>query len=181
MNILESYFQNEDCNKIFCEILSFFLPLDIDMQALQILFNDEELSKEVKFQKIKDYLINADDSMLRDKTVDYVGKLRKAQEETNKIQKLVDNKILKELLGIGTNNSKISDFFLLLDEKKQKIINGRTIEDSEMNDIITHFPKDSGWKVKGAKPEIIINSFHDWYCALADCLRDERAKLKRGD
>jgi len=148
-------------------LLHLFLPLDIDMQALEILSNKKEN------EKIINYLTNADDGMLRDKTVNYKEKLKKAQKEIEGVPKFKDNPVLKKLLGMNTEKSKISEFLGLLDKKKQKAINGGDIEDSEINEIITHFSKDGGWKVKGADPEV-ITSFHNWYCALAECLKGEK-------
>lgn len=157
-------------NMEFCKsyLLHLFLPLDIDMQALEILSNKKDNGETI------DYLTNADDGMLRDKTVNYKEKLEKARKEIAEVPEFKDNPVLKKLLGMDTEKSKISEFLFLLDEKKQKVINGGTIEDSDIIDIIAHFSKDGGWKVEGAKPEI-ITSFHNWYCALAECLRGEEA------
>lgn len=165
---LEGFVSIKKAEHIFIRIISSFLPLDIDLQALGMLTMDKK----------KEYLTNDDPQkplgMLKDKTINYNEKLEKAQKEIEGIPELKANPVIIKLLGMDTDNSKISNFLNSLDEKKQKIINGGTIEDSKINDIITHFSKDGGWKVEGANPQI-IKSFHNWYCALASCFRGEKA------
>jgi hypothetical protein len=71
-------------------------------------------------------------------------------------------------------NSPISSFMCLLDKKIEKnMIN--MIEKPDVEEILNYFME--GWKVEGANPEI-IKSFHDWFCALMDCLEKIREGLK---
>jgi len=76
-------------------------------------------------------------------------------------------------------NSPISSFMCLLDKKIEKnMIN--MIEKGDVEEILNYFSKlndNKGCKVKGANPEM-IKSFHDWFCALDNCLDKIRKGLK---
>jgi len=73
-------------------------------------------------------------------------------------------------------NSPIFSFMCLMDKKIEK----NMIEKHDVEDILNYFSKlngNKGWEINEANPEI-IKSFHDWFCALMDCLDKIREKLK---
>lgn len=162
MSILERYFQNEDRNRIFCEILSFFLPLDIDMQALELLCNDEEKRKRNDHIKyLKDMLKDAEDGFYKKKWDNCKSEAVKLLEQIPK----GDNKNkLVALLGITDGeNSCIYGFLNMLDENK-----GKDIKEDKVTSVISYFENQCHVKYWND-----INSFHNWYCSLAECLRGE--------
>jgi hypothetical protein len=109
--------------------------------------------------------------------------LIKESEKQDKVKDLWE--ILLNLCGIkydsGSSqysviNSPILGFMCLMDKKIEKDM----IEKGDVEEILNYFSKlndKKGWKVKGANPEI-IKSFHDWFCALDNCLDKIRKGLK---
>jgi hypothetical protein len=128
------------------EILRLFLPLDIDMQALEILAKKKENRKKVKDPK--EYL----EEMYAD-NIDYIQKLKELQAKVNTIGEIeeINKERLKKLAGIS--NEKVSQFFKKLGGKK-----------NDSDEFLDHF-----WGIDG------VNSFHDWYCVLSSCLRGVEA------
>lgn len=121
-------------NFLILSILHLFLPLDIDMQALELL-KDEERKK---------YL----DEMYKD-NIDYANKFEVLQ---SKIKELAE---VKEIDSDRLNSlvKEAEPFFQNLNRKE-------TNPEKLLND---------SWEGKD------IKSFHDWYCALAECLRGQKA------
>lgn len=111
-------------------ILHLFLPLDIDMQALDLL----------KDEKRKKYL----DEMYKDK-VNYADKFEVLQ---SKIKELAE---VKEIDGDRLN---------LLVKDAETFFQNLIQEKINPEKLLT-----DSWEGKKNK------SFHDWYCALAECLR----------
>jgi hypothetical protein len=109
--------------------------------------------------------------------------LIKESGKQNKVKDLWE--ILLNLCGINYDsgssqysviNSPILGFMCLMDKKIGKDM----IEKGDVEEILNYFSKlndKKGWKVKGANPEV-IKSFHDWFCALMDCLDKIRKRLK---
>lgn len=114
-------------------ILHLFLPLDIDMQALEML--EEE--------KRKNYL----EEMYKD-GIDYAQKFGILQSKIKELSKIkgIDDAQLNTLVTAAQS------FF----QNLIKIIKNETNPAMLLK---------NSWKGKD------INSFHDWYCALAGCLR----------
>jgi hypothetical protein len=78
---------------------------------------------------------------------------------------------------IKFEESPILQYMCLMDSK---IIKKDQIQPNDVENILNYFSKlndNKGWEVEGANPEI-IKSFHDWFCALMDCLDKIREKLK---
>jgi len=117
--------------------------------------------------------------------IDLIEDEKKKNEEVKKYWKL-----LLKICGLKFDNnnpfdsSKINPdenlpiikFMCLMDSKIKK----NKIEQQDVNKILNYFSElnnNKGWEVKGAKPEV-IKSFHDWFCALIDCLDKIREKLK---
>lgn len=159
-----------------------FLPLDIDMQALAEIKDDKE--------KVRRYLHGDSemDGMLQGKSNEhYRQKLydlwhilnydyssipnAKPSKEVKNLPKIEDSHpaypCLRKLAGLDCNcnpiNSPIYRFLKALDE-------GRWADIELTN------KTDSLWKLFSDKGVTIndkgISPFHDWYCALADCLKD---------
>jgi len=112
--------------------------------------------------------------------------LIKESGKQNKVKDLWE--ILLNLCGIRYNsqkpfenkfsviNSPILGFMCLMDKKIGKDM----IEKGDVEEILNYFSKlndKKGWEVKGANPEK-IKSFHDWFCALNDCMDRLREELK---
>ena len=125
------------------KVHSLFLPLDIDMQALEILAKKKENGKKVKDPK--EYL----KEMYAD-NIDYVQKLNKLRAKVNTIGEIegIDKERFEKLAGISNEN--VDQFFEKLGGKK-----------NDPDEFLGHF-----WGING------VNSFHDWYCALSTCLRE---------
>lgn len=153
-------------------LLHIFLPLDIDMQALEILWNDEKARKACKH-------INYIREMLADAKNDpafYKTKLLTCQREAMKLLEQMhegENKDkLKTLLGIDYIEKlapALSCIFRFLDLLDQDGYLGTDYQETDVETIVSYFKEccdDRYWKD--------INSFHDWYCAVAECLRSER-------
>jgi hypothetical protein len=119
-----------------------FLPLDIDMQTLEILAKKKENGKKVK--EPKEYL----EEMYAD-NIDYVQKLKELQAKVNTTGEIegTDKERLKKLAG--SSNKNVDQFFEKLGGKK-----------NDPDEFLGH-----SWGIDGVK------SFHDWYCALDSCLR----------
>jgi putative transposon-encoded protein len=128
------------------EAYSLFLPLDIDMQALEILAKKKENGVRVKVPK--EYL----EEMYAD-NIDYVQKLKELQAKVNTIGEIenINKERLKKLAGISNEN--VDQFFEKLGGKK-----------NDSDEFLDH-----SWGIDG------VNSFHDWYCALDSCLRGAEA------
>jgi len=72
--------------------------------------------------------------------------------------------------------SEIFKYMCLLDCKVKKRKENKTIDMSDIEAILELFESKS-WEVKGAEPNP-IRSFHDWFCALDDCLERIREAMK---
>ncbi|MEK6689969.1 MAG: hypothetical protein AABY78_01540 [Nitrospirota bacterium] len=131
VSLRDSWRSKEKLSEITTYLLHLFLPLDIDMQALELL---EENKK-------GDYL----NQMYNDNTdyYDKFGILQSKIKELSEIEGIDKNR----LSGI-INDAQVFFQNLIKRENDPK----RLLKDS--------------WKDKE------INSFHDWYCALAECLRE---------
>ena len=97
-------------------------------------------------------------------------------EKSEKKEKILNSREwnnLLELAGLNDSykpkDSPILSFLCLMDSKIKK----GDISLDDVNEILNPF---SNWKIEGANPEV-INSFHDWFCALNDCLDKIREKL----
>jgi len=139
---LTKYSKREKVDNLAIEVLYLFLPLDIDIQALELLDNEKK-----KREKVKD-----PQEYLKEMYVDNINYLQKFNELQAKVKKLseiegIDKERLKKLAGIGNEN--VSRFFEKLRDKKD-----------DTDEFLGH-----SWGIDG------VSSFHDWYCALDLCLR----------
>lgn len=147
--------------KISNIILHLFLPLDVDMQALEILW-DEGKSDKAKKQKAVDYL----KEMLTDTTDTddkfYQKKFTKARTLINEMPDGdLKNKIQdKHLLGSEEkkDGAVLHNFLVQLDKLREKT-KGADLCEEDVKNLLEYFNKQD------------YKSFHDWYCALAKCLR----------
>ncbi len=173
-------FNKSPIDKLFIRkryLLHLFLPLDIDMQALKATENQEgylnnmrtDLDEPYKSGKYKDGKI---DEHYRQKLYDLWFLLKPSEENKERASpegiKLTPinnpHDDLLKLAGLGngiSEESPIYKFLESLDERKTKAIN-YLLEPFESSDL-----KECDGKE--------INSFHDWYCALASCLRGVEA------
>lgn len=144
---------NENLKAYF---LHLFLPLDIDMQALEILWNDGEKRKANKhIEYLKEMLENA------------IGDHYKSKFDKTKklIDEITDGKLktrLLKVIGGKENNQVLYGFLECVDNLKEKEEYSKLV-DKDVQELHEYF------KTKGH------DSFHDWYCALAECLRREEA------
>ena len=172
----------KDRQKAVLGLIHLFLPLDIDMQALETTenkesyFNDmyadlEELYKSGKYKDGKS------DEHYRQKVYDLWYLLDPSPKNKNRaspeaikltpIDKPSDDLLKLAELGNGSpKKSPIYKFFESLDERKK---DGNDLKE-DVDYLLTPF-KSSKLKIGNNE----INSFHDWYCALAECLRGEEA------
>lgn len=140
-------------------LLRLFLPLDIDMQTLAII-QKEVKENEREEDDILDYLIDSKEpeGMLRG-SVNYEQKLDDA------LQRVIRNRRHQNISSFLENSR---DFMGMLDEMKEKVKSVNSEDDAK--GAIKNYLNS-----KGAKFWDNVNSFHNWYCALAECLRGEEA------
>ncbi len=117
------------------EILFIFLPLDVDMQVLEILTERGEEGKDVKDPR--KYL----EEMYKG-NIKYTKKLGELQKKIQEVGVDISegNEKFNEISGI--TNNQVHGFFKKLDNKV-----------TESKELLNH-----SWKIKG------VNTFHDWYC-----------------
>ncbi len=136
-------------------LLSIFLPLNIDMQALSIIHKEVE-EKKSKSEDISDYLINTKEpeGMLQNQ-IKYENKLTEALQILTAIEGIKHIKHIQDLL------EEKRDFLKILDETK-KCVNGE-ISVTDAKAVIKGHLDPKFWNN--------VTTFHKWYSALASCLR----------
>ena len=130
------------------ETLHLFLPLDIDMQALEFLAKKE---KGVKVKEPNEYL----EEMYAD-NIDYLQKFKELQAKAKELSEIegIDKERLRKLADISNEN--VCQFFDKLGDKKD-----------DPDEFLGH-----SWGIDGVK------SFPNWYRALATCLRGKEVYEK---
>lgn len=147
-------------------ILHLFLPLDLDMQALEMIKDDKEKVKKYLWgdsgNKIEGMFQNRkDNEHYRKKLSDLWSKV----DELTKSGSINNINDLRKLVGLDngkTEESQIYKFLESLDTCK---------EDDKNVTVAPLCNPFKEWKINDKE----INSFHDWYCALAGCLKGGRA------
>lgn len=144
-----NYLEKKSHDSSISQILHLFLPLDIDMQALEILTNKKENGEKVK--EPNEYL----KEMYAD-NINYLQKFNELQAKVKELSEIegIDKERLEKLAGIS--NQKVSQFFKELDDKK-----------NDPDKFLGH-----SWGIDGVK------SFPNWYRALATCLRGKEVYEK---
>ena len=159
-------------------LLHLFLPLDIDMQALQATKNPKDYLNDIytdldKLYKSGKYKEGKIDEHYRQKLYDLWYLLepskennRRASPEAKKLTS-TDNPHddLLKLAGLSNGKSEefpVYNFLESLDTRKKDDM------DVTAEDLCKPFNLEI--EVNGKKKE--INSFHNWYCALASCLSE---------
>ncbi|MEW6419328.1 MAG: hypothetical protein AB1480_14650 [Nitrospirota bacterium] len=153
------YLEKKRINYLTANLLYIFLPLDIDMQALSIIHKEvEEKKREEK--DVIGYLMNSKEpeGMLRGQS-GYRDKLKDALNRVKEVE------ALKNKEDILYHLEARKDFLEILDEMKDKVKKEST--DDKVKETINEYLNADFWKS--------VTSFHDWYCALAECLRGEEA------
>lgn len=143
------------------QLLHLFLPLDIDMQALAIIHKVEDKKRADK--DILDYLINSKEpqGMLRNRS-GYKAKLTEALDTVKKVKELKNKEDIQNLLEARKG------FLEMLDKMKVEV--GRATSENAAKATVNNYlnsKENKFWEN--------VNSFHAWYCALAECLRGEEA------
>ena len=171
----------KDRQKAFLDILHIFLPLDIYMQALETAEKKDDYLKDMHTDLEK--LYDSEKYMDKEKKEHYRQKLydlwfllepskeneRRASPEAKKLTSIdnnpPDNLLKLARLGNGIpEESPIYKFLGVLD----------TGMDVTAEDLCKPFNLEI--EVNGKKEE--IKSFHNWYCALASCLRGAEKAVK---
>jgi len=144
-----NYLEKKSHNSSISQILHLFLPLDIDMQALEILAKKKENGEKVK--EPNEYL----KEMYAD-NINYLQKFNELQAKVKELSEIegIDKERLEKLAGIS--NQKVSQFFKELDNKK-----------NDPYKFLGH-----SWGIDGVK------SFPNWHRALATCLRGKEVYEK---
>lgn len=174
-------------------IAHLFLSLDIDLQGIA------DVKKDDKVNYLGDVLNKKPDTYYRQQLVDLQFMVAKVSDNNPFIKEelLTDGKSIKEL--IADKKDEVQDLWKLLlalsglEEKDDKVIISKSLEihefvvmmdqkttkvnQGDVNEVLDFFKKDEGWSVKGANPTPIL-SFHDWFCALDDCLDKLREAMK---
>jgi len=159
------------------ELLHLFLPLDIDMCALEMLWDKVKQDNKNNIEK-KEYVektVCYFREMLNNAKNGFYGK--KCDEWRSKANDLIANLSdqatgdnLKNLLGVNdANNFDIYNFLSFLDKKE-----GKKLEKKDIEAVINFFKgcgKDNCWKN--------LNSFHQWYHSVGACLKDDGASKKK--
>jgi hypothetical protein len=144
-------------------LLHLFLPLDIDMQALGLLWEDwQKPEKDRRYNKDPvDYL----KAILKDAHENhYKNKFKEAKDFINSITYAKLQTLLKDKKYIGNDDgsSILYGFLECLDNLKEKVESSDLFKD-DVQEMLRYF-KNNGY-----------DSFHDWYCALAEYLRGKEA------
>lgn len=145
------YFKKHSKKSLIANILHFFLPLDIDMQAMEIIWDEKK-------DKSKAYLTE----MLKEAEKKYVEKFDEAQKLKADIHDTELKNKLEDMLGADRSNSTLYKFLKCLDNLKEKAKDSE-ISEEDVKKVLEYFNS------------VGYNSFHKWYCALAKCLRGEEA------
>lgn len=145
------YFQKHGKESLIGSILSLFLPLDIDMQAIKILINEKK-----NLEQAEAYL----KEMLAESTNYHKSILNNYGERFNKLLDQVEDQKSKEkvqaVLGMGEEEElKIKDLLERISNLKSNDIEKEFFNNSQNNQL---------------KTEII--SFHSWYEKLARTLSE---------
>jgi len=192
--IIENSLSEEECFNKFLELskkksteickarlLHLFLPLDIDMQALEMIQNDpEKVNKYLLGDKDRDiegmFEGREGDEHYRQKLYDlwhllgkqdYLGQIGKNASSEVEICTPIDNSspLLQKLAGLDDYDPKESPVYNFLES-----LDTRKKDDMDVTAEDLCKPFNLEIEVNGKKEE--IKSFHNWYCVLASCLRD---------
>lgn len=174
--------KKEQIKKIVSYLLHLFLPLDIDMQALA----DKKVDKQKYLQEMKhdladlyksgEYAGKDKNKHYRQKFYDlwyllgrkeYLGKIKKSASVKVNSLTPIDNPSndLLNLSGFDNGDPKESPIYKFLESLDAIKVNGKDL--AKVKDYLLEPFKNKGLKINDEE----INSFHDWYCALAKCLR----------
>jgi hypothetical protein len=149
-------------------LLRLFLPLDLDMQALIMLYEKEESISKALYEYFK--------AIQKDKDKPYINLIHSTIEILNEYQEIDLPDTFFTLIGIDKNSfepntgSNIYKFLKALDDTLNNFDSfNDTTKETIACEILNYFSK-KVWKVEGAE----LKSFHDWYCALASCLLGDK-------
>jgi hypothetical protein len=126
-------------------LLPMLLPLDIDMQALEMVWKDEGRKSDAV--KYLDDMVNGY----------YKDKFKKIMEQKKNITDESLKNRLNKIIG-DDENGLLHGFLGCLDEKK-----GKNLVDKDVEEVVGYFKKQNE-----------NYSFHAWYCELASCVRQVR-------
>jgi hypothetical protein len=164
-------------------VLGIFLPLDIDMQALQATTDVEGYLRDMYAGLEEPYKLDKYNG--RNKNEHYRQKLydlwfllerseknkERASSEARRLTPINNpHDDLLKLAGLGNGNRKESPIYRFLESLDERRKNGNDLKE-EVKYLFAPF-ESSGLKI-GENEE--VKSFHDWYCELSRCLRGERA------
>lgn len=184
---IDKKYINKSLNVTVNKILNLFLPLDIDMQALKDaespkvflrnIYEDlDELYRFKKYdrknidyhyrQKLYDlwYLLR---SGIRNKEL--LVEIEKHASSESKNLTPIDNpsEALLKIAGINNNTPKASRVYKFF----ESLDNARKMDGKDLTKTIKNLSNPFDIKIKEEKKK--ITTFHEWYCALAKCLRNE--------
>ena len=182
LDLVDKEYKKKNLSKLFKNLLHLFLPIDIDMQALEIIKDDPG--------EVKKYLWGD-----KDRDINIEGMFESREGDEHYRQKLYDFWYLlgkkDYLMQIGKNASSKAKSFTPIDNHSPSIqqLAGLSNEDPKESPIYEFLESiDTGKKgdihltaedlCKSFNFEVEVNgkkeknkSFHNWYCALASCLR----------
>ena len=161
-------------------IAHLFLPLDIDLQGIS------EVDQKTKVKYLTEVLKNncagyycqklkALQYTISKKLVVDSNKIPKDLKDTESLSDLISAdkqkekawRTLLQLAGAG-NKSIIESFMTLLDKKAKVIFKNELIKEDSINEILSFFKNSTIESVTQLK----VKSFHDWFCALNNCLEN---------
>lgn len=144
-------------------LLSLFLPLDIDMQALA----DKKVDKVKYLQDMKkglDELYKLPEYKDREKEKHYRWKLSEMWRLLKENEDLKNNATLCRLAGLDDSEPEKSPIHVFLESLDTGRKDNKGVE-------ADYLFKPFNFKIEVNIKERELNSFHDWFCALADCLK----------
>lgn len=176
------YYEKKRLNDLKSQILQLFLPIDIDMQALKTTENAEAYLNDMYAGLEELYKLEKDNE--RNKNEHYRQKLydlwylldptkgnkERASAEAKKLTPISNpSDDLRKLVRLDSGKPEKSPIYQFLESLDKQKKDGNDLKE-EVDFLLAPF-KSSGLKIGGNE----IKSFHDWYCALASCLRGEEA------
>ena len=189
-----------DVTLLLYRIALIFLPLDIDLMGIS------EVEDEKKVDYLKDVLNDKEENYYKKKLLEftcYVAGIKNVSingsqldaniEEDdfsgeNCIKKIIEQSNFSEeslkqnlciLSGIKDNQidkeSLLFKFMDLLDKKIEKKNTSNGLSKNDVDEILNFF-NNKNWQVEEVNPSQ-IKSFHDWFCAIMNCLEQIKTKL----
>ncbi len=127
------------------KLLQLFLPIDIDIQALEKLSKENKMGLAVKY--LKEMLKGAEEVNR------FADKFTEAKEHIGKVTDEGLKKKLNDLIGDDEHCSKLYGLLEIFDTYKEKVDD---LDETNVQSMLNYFEDE------------VFESYHDWYCKLVE-------------